>query len=471
MLGEITRNNTSEALVFGPIISSADHVSPALLATLTVLIRKNGGTFAAPSGAVSEVGQGMYKIAPHALDANTFGSLLIHASGAGCDPYDDRYVVVDGEIGRVRQGNTSIDLPFGPLVLTADHITGATGKTLTVTISKNGSAFATPAAAVTEIDYGWYVLAPNAVDAETAGDLAIHATAALCDPYDEPYDVRAVVAQPGIIVLTGNTIVRDAYRLLNIIGATENPSPEQLAEGLSAFNQMLEFYSTHKRLRFHTAKRTRHPFISGQDYYTIGIGGTWNRERPMWIDYWSIIPTRLAAPVVVGADGQDQITSNGYDVTSGGGGIGADEVELPMRRTLGDVEWSRVPNKTIAGSLPYALYYEHTWNGGFGRVHLYPVPDNSSGDVVLYTPMALALIANGTLPISFPPGYARATKICLSKELGLSYPGTMTDELSEEVKATIGWLKRGNFQAREADLDPAITGQGGAYDIYSDGRR
>ena len=44
---------------------------------------QNGGSFAGVSGAVSEIGLGLYKIAGNATDSNTVGELWIHATGTG----------------------------------------------------------------------------------------------------------------------------------------------------------------------------------------------------------------------------------------------------------------------------------------------------------------------------------------------------------------------------------------------------
>lgn len=73
------------------------------------------------------------------------------------------------------------------LVASADHVTAVTGASPTVTISKNGGAFASPSGAVTEIGSGWYQLAGNATDRGTLGEFLLHATAASADPADKSY--------------------------------------------------------------------------------------------------------------------------------------------------------------------------------------------------------------------------------------------------------------------------------------------
>lgn len=84
------------------------------------------------------------------------------------------------------------------LVASSDHITALTGATPTVTLSKNGGAFASPAGTVSEIANGWYQVAANATDTGTAGALILHATAASGDPCDTEFQVVAFDPQDAV---------------------------------------------------------------------------------------------------------------------------------------------------------------------------------------------------------------------------------------------------------------------------------
>lgn len=70
------------------------------------------------------------------------------------------------------------------MVLTSDHLSPATGKTVTVNLSKAGATFAAAAGTVTEIGNGWYKCAFTTADTGTLGDISINATATACDPTD-----------------------------------------------------------------------------------------------------------------------------------------------------------------------------------------------------------------------------------------------------------------------------------------------
>jgi len=83
----------------------------------------------------------------------------------------------------IKQSTTQQKLLF-LMVDSTDHITGKTGLSPTVTISKAGAAFASPAGAVTELANGWYQVAANATDTGTLGPILLHATATGADPTD-----------------------------------------------------------------------------------------------------------------------------------------------------------------------------------------------------------------------------------------------------------------------------------------------
>lgn len=89
------QDQTDHAMVF-LMISSSDHISPATGITPVVTISKNGGAFATPVGAVSEIGSGWYKVAPAAADFDTTGPLVLHATGSGADPTDSAFEVWSG---------------------------------------------------------------------------------------------------------------------------------------------------------------------------------------------------------------------------------------------------------------------------------------------------------------------------------------------------------------------------------------
>lgn len=105
---EILKSSTQSVLVF-LLVDNTDHLTGKTGLTPTVTLSKNGGSFASPSGAVSEIANGFYKVAGNATDTNTAGPLILHATGTGADPVDVVYAIVgyDPQDG-VRLGLTSL---------------------------------------------------------------------------------------------------------------------------------------------------------------------------------------------------------------------------------------------------------------------------------------------------------------------------------------------------------------------------
>jgi hypothetical protein len=90
---EIKQSSATLALVFF-MVDDTDHVTGKTGLTPTVTLSKNGGSFASPAGAVSEIGNGFYKVAANATDSNTLGILALTATAAGADRAAMAYEVV-----------------------------------------------------------------------------------------------------------------------------------------------------------------------------------------------------------------------------------------------------------------------------------------------------------------------------------------------------------------------------------------
>lgn len=76
--------------------------------------------------------------------------------------------------------------------LSSDHVSSATGKTVAITLSKAGGAFANPSAGATnatEIANGWYYVDLSTTDTGTTGALIVRGTSAACDDAERPYHV------------------------------------------------------------------------------------------------------------------------------------------------------------------------------------------------------------------------------------------------------------------------------------------
>jgi hypothetical protein len=129
------------------------------------------------------------------------------------------------------------------MVDSTDHVTGETGLTPTVTLSKNGGGYAAAAGAVSEIANGLYALAGNATDRDTLGELWVHADGGAGvdkadfkvdivshDPYGDLSTVKAITDQ--FVFTVANQV--DANALSG--GGSIDAADIRAAVGLSTAN-------------------------------------------------------------------------------------------------------------------------------------------------------------------------------------------------------------------------------------------
>lgn len=152
----LQQSSTAQVLMF-LMVDSTDHISGKTGLSPTVTLSKNGGSFASPSGAVSEVGNGYYKVAGNATDTATLGPLILHATASGADPTDIEYQVVAFDpLDVVRLGLTA--LPNVAQGNTGQLATGNASGQVTVATNndKTGYSLATaPPTANTIADTIW----------------------------------------------------------------------------------------------------------------------------------------------------------------------------------------------------------------------------------------------------------------------------------------------------------------------------
>jgi hypothetical protein len=140
--GQRKQSDTTYALYF-MMIDSSDHIGGKTGLSPTVTVSKNGGSYAAPSGAVSEIANGLYKVAGNATDSGTLGPLFLHATATGADPCDIRFEVVNydpftylPDVNVSKFGGTSVtgrDIGANVLLAASQHVIVDSGTVTTLT--------------------------------------------------------------------------------------------------------------------------------------------------------------------------------------------------------------------------------------------------------------------------------------------------------------------------------------------------
>lgn len=136
---EIKQSTATVDLVFY-MVDETDGYTPETGLSPTVVISKNGGSFASPAGSVSEIGNGFYKVAANATDSNTLGILALYATATGASPVAMGYAVVAniesdtmGRLGAPAGASIAADIATADSI--ADSILTDTGTTLPATLA------------------------------------------------------------------------------------------------------------------------------------------------------------------------------------------------------------------------------------------------------------------------------------------------------------------------------------------------
>lgn len=217
--------------------------------------------------------------------------------------------------------------------------------------------------------------------------------------------------------------VTGSLRLLGVVGASDVPSPEDTAVALTAFNEMLESWSTHN-LAIFTPVDQVFTLTPGTSAYTLGPSGVWTGFRPIQIDQ-----VRVSYQTII------------YQV---------DELD--------NARFNAIPYPAQTGVLPIWFNYDPTVPNG--TVNLWPVPTQAI-QIILSSNQQLAQIASLATTLVLPPGYKRAIRYNLAKDLQGEF-GAPLSPLALQIAATsLGDIKRANVTPVRAEFDPALTDGGG----------
>lgn len=231
---------------------------------------------------------------------------------------------------------------------------------------------------------------------------------------------------------SANDFAAASLQLLNVIQAGEDPSSEDGQLAFDVLNRWIDWLGT-QRQSIYFLTRTAHTLTASTASYTIGSGGTINIARPVWLEAAGLVIDTSVSPVT--------------------------EVTI---RVLTEDEYQQWTQKALTTSMPGAVYYDHNWSAGLGRVYPLPIPNVGTTQLVLYTPTAVTEFADQSADYTFPPGYERMIVNNLAQELTPYYPAaTAPPNLAMLAMQSLGDVKRANNRLSHAVIDPVLTRRGG----------
>jgi hypothetical protein len=224
--------------------------------------------------------------------------------------------------------------------------------------------------------------------------------------------------------ITAGDLVENSLRLIGVIATGETMTADELNDGLSALNDLLEIWSTQNLAVYGSADVTFNT-VASTATYTIGPTGVWVTDRPV------------------------RINDSPYCTVNG--------ISFPI--TLqGQPDYDLIAYKNQPGQIiEYMLYVNDSPNG---RITLWPVP-NAIVPITMSIDRVLTQVASTATVMTFPPGYLLAMRYALGILLAPDYGRAIPPEIQGVAQSSFAAIKRANKIRKTASYDAALLDQGG----------
>lgn len=218
---------------------------------------------------------------------------------------------------------------------------------------------------------------------------------------------------------TVREIVGDALIELGANGPADAMTAEDGAYALRALNRMVQKWST-EELTIYTVNRDLYALVAGTASYTLGTGGTWNSARPARIQMAAVM-VNTARPI-----------------------------EIPVQ-ILTDEEWRDIAVKTTPSTFPTKIWA--TGNVPLNTIYCWPVPQDSTVQMVLYTWGRVNEFASLNDTVVLPLGYEEALVTNLAVALSNSYGMQVGPTLQQRAMASKAAIESLNVDPLYASFD------------------
>lgn len=221
---------------------------------------------------------------------------------------------------------------------------------------------------------------------------------------------------------TVRDLIKGSLRLIGAIATGETPSADELNDGLSTLNDMIDSWSTESLF---IPIRTRESFalVPGQSTYTMGPTGNFNTTRPI------------------------EILRAGLEDTTNG-----TPVERSVR-LLNIDQWAQITIKSNQSTLPTSLYPEYPFP--LATLTVWPVP-SAARNLIVYSLKPLASYTSVNDALSLAPGYKRALRYNLAIEMAPEYGKQPNPVVIAAAVSGIENIKRRNIKPQYLNADPGV---------------
>jgi hypothetical protein len=222
--------------------------------------------------------------------------------------------------------------------------------------------------------------------------------------------------------ITAGDLIENSLRLIGVLATGETMTADELNDGLSTLNDLLEIWSTQNLAVYGSADATFNT-VANTAAYTIGPTGTWVTDRPV------------------------RINSSPYCTVNG--------ISFPIT-LLGQSDYDLISYKAQTDQIIERMLYVN--DSPNGRITLWPVP-NAIVPITLNIDRVLTQVATTATLMTFPPGYLLAMRYALGILLAPDYGRAIPPEIQGVAQSSFASIKRANKVKRAASYDSALVHQ------------
>lgn len=232
------------------------------------------------------------------------------------------------------------------------------------------------------------------------------------------------------IRFNANAVIAAAFSDLGTYAPGETVPSADAQAALQRLNALISGLGL-SPLTFPFIDREVFAVVPGQSTYTMGPGGDFDTVRPL-----SLTGAGLLMP--------SQASTTG-------------PIEIP-RGMMTDDAYQMLQTKDLQNSMWTNVYFNPTYTDGLASVFLWPTPNSTTYQCVLYRGEVIQGFPNLTTLGDYPPGVFELLEYQLGKRLAPGYGGAgWTSELDGLARDSLALFKRNNFKLADTVLDPAMT--------------
>lgn len=231
---------------------------------------------------------------------------------------------------------------------------------------------------------------------------------------------------------TAGDIIYGSLRLIGMLAEGETPSAETARDALTAFNQMLDSWST-ERLAVYSTQDQTFTWPASTALRSIGPTGNFVGSRPVALDDSTYF--------------RDASTGVSYGI-----------------KLINQAQYNGIALKTATSTYPQVLWFQSAFPDA--EMTIYPVPTRAL-EWHFVSVLELTQPALLSTDIALPPGYLRALRFNLASELAAEFGIEPSGQVQRIAIASKRNIKRINAPDDQMSMPYSIVATRQRYSIYA----